>query len=78
MRGVSAMASVLTRLCAIGDYDDAVLERQNLANLFTAFITRGVGGDVDIDPLTNLPVEMLGDQPLAGLQPGIVQELDYG
>lgn len=78
MRGVSALASVLTRLRSIGDYDDAVLERQKLANLFAAFITRGVGGDVDVDPLTNLPLEMMGDQPLAGLQPGVVQELEYG
>lgn len=78
LRGVSALASVLARLRSIGDYDDAVLERQKLANLFAAFITRGVGGDVDVDPLTNLPLEMSGDQPLAGLQPGVVQELDYG
>lgn len=78
LRGVSAMASVLARLRAIGDYDDAVLERQKLANLFAAFITRGVGGDMDLDPLTNMPLEMAGDTPLAGLQPGIIQELDYG
>lgn len=78
LRGVSAMASVLARLRAIGDYDDAVLERQKLANLFAAFITRGVGSDMDLDPLTNMPLEMAGDTPLAGLQPGIIQELDYG
>ena len=78
LRGVSALASVLARLRSINDFDDAVLERQKLANLFAVFITRGLGGDVDIDPLTNLPIEMSGGEPLAGLQPGIMQELEYG
>ena len=59
LRGVSAMASVLARLRAIGDYDNAVLERQKLANLFAAFITRGVGSDMDLDPLTNMPLGMV-------------------
>ena len=79
LRGVSALASVLARLRSINDYDDAVLERQKLANLFTAFITRGLGGDADLDPLTNLPLEFGSDgAPLAGLAPGLIQELDYG
>lgn len=79
LRGVSALAPVLARLRSINDYDDAVLERQKLANLFTAFITRGLGSDVDVDPMTNLPLELTGDgTPLAGLQPGLIQELDYG
>lgn len=79
LRGVSALAPVLARLRSINDYEDAVLERQKLANLFTAFITRGVGGDADVDPLTNLPMEFGSDgAPLAGLQPGLIQELDYG
>lgn len=64
------MASVLARLRAIGDYDDAVLERQKLANLFVAFITRGVCSDMNLDPLTNRPLEMSGDTPLAGHHPG--------
>ena len=79
LRGVSALASVLARLRSIADYDDAVLERQKIANLFAAFITRGVGGDGDIDPLSNLPMDFDGDgSQLMGLQPGIMQELGYG
>lgn len=79
LRGVSALAPTLARLRAIADYDDAVLERQKLANLFAGFITKGVGADVDIDPLTNLPIEYDGDgSALAGLQPGMLQELGYG
>jgi lambda family phage portal protein len=79
LRGVSALASVLARLRSLNDYDDAVLERQKLANLFTAFITRGLGSDIDVDPMTNLPMEFGSDgTPLAGLAPGLIQELDYG
>lgn len=81
LRGVPAMASVLARLRNIGDFDDAVLERQKLANLFVAFITRNTPGaesDDDIDPMTGLPVEGTSDAPLAGMQPGMSQELDPG
>lgn len=81
LRGVPAMASVLARLRNINDYDDAVLERQKLANLFVAFITRtmpNMDSDIEIDPLTNMPIEWDGDKPLAGLQPGLTQELDPG
>lgn len=81
LRGVPAMASVLTRLRNIGDYDDAVLERQKLANLFVAFITRttpGADSDVNIDPLTGLPIDWSGGEPMAGMAPGMMQELDPG
>lgn len=81
LRGVSAMAPVLARLRNINDYDDAVLERQKLSNLFVAFITRtmpGLDADFDIDPLTNMPIEWEAGEPLAGMQPGITQELDPG
>ena len=81
LRGVSAMAPVLARLRNINDYDDAVLERQKLANLFVAFITRtmpGFDAELDIDPLTNLPIEWEKGAPLAGMQPGMSQELDPG
>lgn len=79
LRGVPGMAPVLARLRSMSDYDDAVLERQKLANLFTAFITRGTGNGLDNDPLTNLPMDFDGDgTPLAGMEPGLIQELDYG
>lgn len=79
LRGVPPLASVLARLRNISDYDDAVLERQKLANLFAMFIIRGVTPDGDIDPMSGLPIDLAGDgSPLAGLQPGIVQELGYG
>lgn len=79
LRGVPGLAPVLARLRSIGDYDDAVLERQKLANLFVAFITRNMpGADGDTDPLTGLPIEFAGGEPFAGMQPGMTQELDPG
>lgn len=79
LRGVPGIAPVLARLRSMSDYDDAVLERQKLANLFVAFITRGLGTGGDTDPLTNLPLDFGSEgTPLAGLQPGLMQELDYG
>ena len=80
LRGVPAMAPVLAKLRSINDYDDTVLERQKLANLFVGFITRTMGGsgDPEVDPLTGIPIEGTLSAPLAGLQPGIMQELDNG
>lgn len=81
VRGVSDLASVLTRLKASGDLEDAVLDRQKIANLFALFITRPAPPDdeVDIDPLTGLPKYYGTDgAPTAGLEPGISQELRPG
>lgn len=78
LRGVSALAPVIARLRNINDYDDAVLERQKLANLFTLFITQEMNPDGDVDPLTGLPIEYEGGMALAGLQPGMTQELAPG
>lgn len=80
LRGVSPLAPVITRLRNVADFDDAVLERQKLANLFMAFIkwTQGNTAGEDVDPLTGLPLTGSSDSPLAGLAPGIVQELEPG
>ena len=78
LRGVPPLAATLARLRMIGDYDDAVLERQKLANLFVAFITRGLG-DGTTDPLTGLSLEYAEDGgSLMPLAPGIMQELGHG
>jgi lambda family phage portal protein len=78
LRGVSAMAPVLARLRSISDFDDAVLERMKLANLFTAFITQGIDADGNIDPMSGLPVEEDGGQQIAALEPGLLQTLGHG
>lgn len=78
LRGVSDFASVLVKLRGIMDMDDAVLERQKLANLFTLFITRpNQGNDPNIDPITGQPVSSFDHDgaPLVSLEPGLSQEL---
>lgn len=77
LRGVSEFASVLARLRNVADFDDAVLERQKLANLFTAFIEKQYPSSPDgIDPMTGEAINYETDgTPVAALQPGISQEL---
>lgn len=60
------------------NFDDAVLFRQEVANLFAGFITRPSPGDLPpIDPINGGPVRMDGDgfTPMVGLEPGTMQEL---
>ena len=80
LRGVPPGASALTRLRGVADFDDAVLERQKLANLYTLFITRPTASaSPAIDPTTGLPIETDSDgHPMVGLEPGISQELAPG
>lgn len=74
IRGVPEMASVITKLRNVGDFDDNVLERQRLANLFAMFITKPLPSGA-LDAMTGLPFAGKSDEPIAGLEPGIAQEL---
>lgn len=79
LRGVSMLAPILVKLRASMDFEDAVLDRQKLANLFTMFITRSMPpnwADVEIDAQTGLPkfYDAKGNI-LVGLEPGTSQEL---
>jgi capsid protein len=70
---------VLLKLRSTGDYEDTVLERQKLANLFVSFLTRPLPTDwkdLDIDADTGMPKvwDALG-RALKSLEPGIMQEL---
>jgi lambda family phage portal protein len=80
LRGVSSLAPVLTKLRGVMDFDDAVLERQKLANLFTMFITKALPSSVDgIDPITGNAVTYGSDGgAIAGLEPGTSYELMSG
>lgn len=80
LRGVPPGASVLPKLRSVGNFDDAVLVRQELANLYTVFVTRPhENGPPSIDPTTGLPVEIdASGNPMIGLEPGISQELGPG
>lgn len=81
LRGVSVAAAILARLRNIENFDDAVLTRQLIANLFTAFITRPPAGPDDdaVDPITGLPyqTDSIGNA-IAAMQPGATHELMPG
>ena len=82
LRGVSILAPVLVRLRSSADFEDAVLDRQKLANLFVAFLKRQLPtdfADVEFDPITGLPkfYDQAGN-PLVGLEPGQFHELAPG
>lgn len=71
------LAPVLARLTALDEFDDAVLFRQEVANLFAGFITKPVPEDPEIDPVTGQAVTLDSDgfSPMVGLEPGTMQEL---
>lgn len=74
-RGVPDQAPVMTHLRTILDYNDAVNERQRLANLFVGGIEKtnaGIGG-VERDPITG---QALSSTPLdIALEPGALLDL---
>lgn len=82
IRGVSSLAPILIRVRNTGNLEDATLDRQQLANLFALFITRALPTDwtdLEFDDDTGLPKFYGADgQPMAGLEPGIAQELRPG
>jgi lambda family phage portal protein len=78
LRGVSDYAAILAKLKGMGDFDDAVGERQKIANLFTVFFRRHIedGGSPSIDPITGQPLKPDYDgMPMAALEPGLAQEV---
>ncbi|WP_122429354.1 phage portal protein [Pseudomonas viridiflava] len=78
LRGVPRLAPVLKRLRSLDNYDDAVLFRQEVANLFAGFIRKpAADGPPMLDPLTGAPLQTGGDgfTPMVALEPGTMQEL---
>jgi len=76
LRGVPDFSPVLARLRNIADFDDAVLERQKLANLFAAFLKKPAPDADGLDAMSGKPIEYGDDgSPMAQLAPGIFQEL---
>jgi len=80
LRGVSDLAPVLTKLRGVMDFDDAVLERQRLANLFALFITRPTpSGPLPIEMMTtDLATADATEPSTVMIEPGLVQELAPG
>ncbi len=75
IRGVPILAPVVARLRTLGDFDDAVLVRQQLANLFVSFITQPAPTP-GLDPITGTPAQIgsNGSAEIA-LEPGITHTL---
>ncbi|MEX5340585.1 phage portal protein [Pseudomonas sp. I2] len=80
LRGVPRLAPILKRLRSLDNYDDAVLFRQEVANLFAGFVRKpapeGVGPP-PLDMVTGAPVthDRDGFTPMVALEPGTMQEL---
>ncbi|PXX53247.1 phage portal protein, lambda family [Pseudomonas sp. LAMO17WK12:I10] len=82
LRGVPRLSPVLKRLRSLDNYDDAVLFRQEVANLFAGFISRPPpdSGQAPRDPVTGqlLTLDHDGFTPMVALEPGTMQELAPG
>ncbi|MBP5054958.1 phage portal protein [Pseudomonas chlororaphis] len=82
LRGVPRLSPVLKRLRSLDNYDDAVLFRQEVANLFAGFISRPPpeSGPAPRDPVTGqlLTLDHDGFTPMVALEPGTMQELAPG
>ncbi|KQQ67831.1 portal protein [Pseudomonas sp. Leaf127] len=82
LRGLPRLAPVLKRLRSLDNYDDAVLFRQEVANLFAGFIKRPApdAGPMPRDPITGAPLSLDQDgfTPMVALEPGTMQELGAG
>ncbi len=80
LRGIPRLAPVLLRLKSLDNYDDAVLFRQEVANLFAGFITKPrPDGPPTVDPVTGKPfVTDTDGTPMVAMEPGTMQELLEG
>lgn len=81
LRGLPHLTAALVRLHELDKFDDATLLRQQIQNLFAAFVTQQIStGDGDpINPLTGGAIERDdADRALMGLEPGLTQMLEPG
>lgn len=91
IRGIPRATSALIRMFNLDALDDAVMERQRVANLFTVFFEEGAeeevedpnepGGQRVYDDMPGRPGEPGADGdgvPLAGLEPGTGAQLPPG
>ncbi len=79
LRGQPLLTQVLLRMFHLDKFDDATLLRQEIANLFTGFITKPSPEAGAVDPLTGKPLDYSnGDLPMVAMEPGTMQELAPG
>jgi lambda family phage portal protein len=80
LRGIPHLTQALIKLHELDKFDDATLLRQQLANMFVAFLKRnaGVSDSETLNPLTGGPVTSTDEPPMLTLEPGIFQQLEPG
>lgn len=79
LRGLPQLTQALVKLHDLDKFDDAVLLRQQIANLFAAFVKSPVIAETEqVDPLTGATIETEDGDAIIGLEPGIVRELAPG
>lgn len=81
IRGLPHLSQALVRLHELDKYDDATLLRQQIANLFAAFLKRAGGdGASDPHPLTGLAPDdyTKKGRPVISMESGTTQELGPG
>lgn len=78
LRGIPHLTQVLILLRELAKFADATTMRQQLSNMFVAFIKKqpGIGDDETVHPLTGETVDQDAEgTPMIGMEPGITQEL---
>ena len=79
LRGQPLLANVLLRMFHLDKFDDATLLRQEIANLFTGFITKPHPDLEKVDPLTGRTLQTQFENiPMVAMEPGTMQELAPG
>ena len=80
LRGIPKLTQGLIRLHELNKFDDATLLRQQLANLFVAFLKKEPDepGETALHPLTGLARDASEDPAPLTMEPGIFQELEPG
>lgn len=81
LRGIPHLTQALVALHELAKYRDATLLRQQLSNMFVAFVTKApsTGATEALDPLTGTTVQTSpDDKPMLTLEPGVFQELADG
>lgn len=79
LRGLPHLTSVLITLHELDKFNDAALLRQQLANMFVAFVKSDPSVDGEMtNPLTGLSRTPTTERESLGLEPGLFQRLDPG
>lgn len=80
LRGLPHLTRALLPLYELDKTNDAHVLRDQLGNLFVAFLKRpkDSADQNDLDPLTNMPRRTVGTRQALTLEPGIFQELEPG